>query len=135
MTDEERYREALEELAVLGGGRSEGNAIAQAALNPRPVTEEVEVKRWAVVDSNGHFKESIHYDTKPDAEYMDENWPGCQLVVSTYHYSRPVKRKVKRHGTYGGAIYADGILKVNDCCNEIPVGKPLILKIEWEEDV
>ena len=72
------------------------NYVVREVVYTKPATEEVEVKRWAVITKEGSFRESSRHDIKPDDTYMNENWPGCLLIELTGHYTREVPRKVKR---------------------------------------
>ena len=99
-------------------------------VNPIPLTEEVEVKRWIIRSSSLHM-----FHEKVDAEDFCKHTatPKSHIIEMSGVDHVPVKPKVTKRGVYGGAIYADGIMKVHDPCNEIPIGKPLKLQIEWEE--
>ena len=54
---------------------------------PCPVLEEVEVKRWGVLEAG------MIYDSEEEARTFHANQPIIALVG---HYSRPAKRKVKK---------------------------------------
>jgi hypothetical protein len=98
-------------------------------VNPIPRTEKREVKRYLLV--NKETGEERRYASNGDEAYDASVY---EVVTLTGTYDSPIPRKTKKRGVYGGAIYANGVLQVNDPCEEIPIGKPLTLKIEWEEN-
>jgi hypothetical protein len=89
MTNEERYKEALEQIAATDtfSGYSATQNIAVAALNPPPQFEEVPVVRWECQGCGVIYSKEIKSGVCCE---------GYNLVKLTGTYKREVKPKVRR---------------------------------------
>ena len=96
MSNEERYKEALERIASATTTRfcfSELVVMATEALNPPPQYTEEEVVRFAIMRGK-EFLCSVVEDYSHEA--VENNWPGAEAIKFTIPVRIPVKPKVKR---------------------------------------
>jgi hypothetical protein len=97
-------------------------------VNPIPLTEKREVKRWAIISpSNTEYATEVNLGS---AQRFIENHPTYSIVELTGTYDAPIPRKVKRRHQSVTTIQFNGHIG-------IPLelrGKTGILTFEWEEN-
>jgi len=127
LVDGGRFLEAVDSPNALRGP-SKVDAILDdwSLFDPHPVTEEVEVKRWAVVAPSG-----LVYDTFSCLENAKKNSlsvSGSTIVELTGTHTREVKPKTKRREEVphtGKVVTASGI--------DVPFSVSRHVFVEWED--